>query len=255
MFSSGEHNMLRNSILRMAMLSVLCAAPCQAAQQELVWSQSDGLRREIYHSTCKDGTWEDPVKITDDDANNLHPAFVITPDSRRWIFWSAVNADGISISYAVGKDGKWSEPVKMEMEDLSSAIAPSALADKKGAVWLVWAGNDGEGQDEIYWSRYEGTAWQKPKMINAANQVPDIKPEIALNKQGQIEVRWQGFRDGNYKKLLSAYTAGTWSPEQEVKEEENKVDEVKPVLPEFLPEGSQYVLLNVPTAGGEAQAK
>jgi hypothetical protein len=245
--------LVKNTLLRLVVLSALWAAPCQAGQQELVWSQSDGLRHEIYHSSSQDGVWAAPEKLTNDNANKLHPAFAIAPDSSRWIFWSAVNPDSISISYIVGQDGKWSEPVKLEMQDLSSAIAPSVMIDKTGVVWLVWAGNNG-GQDEIYWTRYAHSVWQKPQLINKANQVPDIRPEMGQNAQGKIEVRWEGFRDGHYVPLLSTYTEGSWSLEEEFVQEEEE-QEVKPILPEFVPKDSQYVLLDMPAVGKEANAK
>lgn len=240
----------KNATLRTGLLAVLlAAAPCWAAEQEIVWSQTDGLRQEIYHSATAAGEWEQPEKLTDNNANNLHPAFVIAPDSNRWIFWSAVRPDGISIQYLVGKDGDWSEPMTMEMEGLSSAIAPSVLLDQQGTIWMVWAGNDGSSQDEIYWSRHKGSTWQKPQMLNAANQVPDIRPTISRNENGQLEVRWQGFRDGKYKDLVSVWDGTAWSAEQEFKKEEEPEKEV-PVLPEFVPQGSQYVLLDAP-AGRE----
>jgi hypothetical protein len=220
------------------------AAPCWGAEQEIVWSQSDGLRYEIYHSATTEGTWEQPEKLTDNNANNRHPAFAIAPDGTRWIFWSAIRPDGISIQYLVGNGGEWSEPISLDMEDLRSSIAPSVLIDKKGVVWMVWAGNNGTNQDEIYWNRYTGSGWQKPQMINTANQVPDIRPEIRYNKQGQLEVQWQGFREGKYRDLVSVWTGTAWSPEQEF-EKEKKDKEEAPVLPDFVPQGSQYVLLDV----------
>jgi hypothetical protein len=235
--------LLKKIALSMLLLSGLLAAPrdnadAAAVQKELIWSQSDGLRYEIYASSLKSGAWTNPVKVTDDNANNLHPALAVAPDGTGWAFWSAVNPDGISIKYAVAKDGKWSDPAAVEMEDLSSAITPSALVDKSGVVWLVWAGNDG-GQDEIYCSRYVSSAWQKPERVNTANEVPDIKPAIALNTAGQIEVKWEGVRNGKYVPLLSTYAEGHWSSEQQV---EKQQEEVRPELPEFVPADSKYSL-------------
>lgn len=233
----------KRAVLGMLTLSALLTAPCQGAentvQKDIIWSQSDGLRQEIYSSSYQAGAWTEPVKITEDNANNLHPTLAVAPDGSRWAFWSAVNPDGISIEYAIGKNGKWSEPIKLELENLNSAITPSVLIDKSGIVWLVWAGNDG-GQDEIYCRRYTESAWQKPELVNKANTVPDIKPKIVLNEQGVIEVRWEGVRNGKYVPLLSSYTGGHWSPEQQV--EQKQAEETKPELPAFIPKDSQYSL-------------
>lgn len=230
------------------------ALPCQgkeekaaAVQQDLVWSQSDGLRHEIFFSNQrqKNGEWTPPVKITDNNANNLHPVLEIGTDGRKWLFWSAVRPDGISVQYAVMQNNVWSEPQTLPLEQ-HSAITPSALADKDGGIWLVWAGNDG-GNDDIYFSRFQGEKWTAPQIVHAPNEVPDIKPELSCNDEGKIEVDWIGFRNNAYKKIASVYTDNTgWSAEQEKleTEEEDVRNEEDPQteLPSFLPGDSQFFL-------------
>jgi hypothetical protein len=226
--------------------------PCQgkarkvvAVQQDLVWSQSDGLRHEIFSSTQKNGKWTTPVKVTDNNANNLHPVLETGTDGTKWLFWSAVRPNGISVQYAVFQNNAWSEPQTLPIEQHSS-ITPAALADTNGGVWLVWAGNDG-GNDDIYFSRFQKKTWTEPKIVHASNEVPDIKPEIAYNEEGKIEVDWIGFRSNTYKKLASVYTDNTgWSAEQEKLESEEEdvqnEEEQETELPSFLPSDSQFFL-------------
>lgn len=214
-------------------------------QQDLVWSQSDGLRHEIFSSTKKDGEWTTPVKVTDNNANNLHPVLEIGSNGTKWLFWSAVRPNGISVQYAIFKNNEWSEPQTLPIEQ-HSAITPSALADKDGGVWLVWAGNDG-GNDDIYFSRFQKKTWTDPKIVHTSNEVPDIKPEISYNEEGKIEVSWIGFRSKAYKKLASVYTDNIgWSAEQEKLETEEEdvqnEEEQKIELPSFLPSDSQFFL-------------
>ncbi|MCI5224577.1 MAG: hypothetical protein D3924_18405 [Candidatus Electrothrix sp. AR4] len=232
---------------------IFYAFPCRGegektagTRQELVCSQSDGLRHEIYSSSWHDDMWIPPVKITENNADNLHPVMDIGPDGTKWLFWSAVRPDGISVEYAFFQENAWSEPQKLPMEQ-HSAITPSVLIEADGTVWLVWAGNDG-GNDDIYYTRYQAFSWRVPKVLHAANKVPDIKPEIAYNKKGEIEVSWLGFRDRAYKQLVTVYTdSAGWSTEQEKveTEEENnqrKKDLDRVELPSFLTGSSQCFL-------------
>jgi hypothetical protein len=246
----------RHTVQLFVFFTFFLALPCQgkaektaATQQDLAWSQSDGLRHEIFSSTQKDGEWTTPVKVTDNNANNLHPVLEIGADGTKWLFWSAVRPNGISVQYAVMQNNEWSEPQTLPIEQHSS-ITPAALADTNGGVWLVWAGNDG-GNDDIYFSRFQKEKWTDPKIVHASNEVPDIKPEIAYNEEGKIEVSWIGFRSKAYKKLASVYTDNTgWSAEQEkVKTEEEAEkeavqaeEEQETELPSFLPSDSQFFL-------------
>ncbi|MCW5214672.1 hypothetical protein VU13_05145 [Desulfobulbus sp. US5] len=156
----------RHAIQLFVFFVFILALPCQgktekaaAVQQDVVWSQSDGLRYEIFTSTQKDGEWTTPVKITDNNANNLHPVLEIGSDGIKWLFWSAVRPSGISVQYAMMQNNGWSEPQTLPIEQ-HSAITPAALADTKGRVWLVWAGNDG-GNDDIYFSHYQEKALER----------------------------------------------------------------------------------------------
>ena len=215
------------------------------AEQDIVWSQSDGLRHEVFTSSYKEGTWTSPVKITDNNANNLHPILEKGSNGVKWLFWSAVRPNGISIEYAMLENNEWSGPIKLPMEQ-NSSITPSILADTQGPIWLVWAGNNG-GNDDIYVSRYQKEKWSKPQVLHAPNEVPDITPEIAYNKEGKIEVSWIGFRGNSYTKLASVYTENTgWSAEQEKLENEEEdaqeTEEQDVELPSFLPSNSQFFL-------------
>ncbi|XOF32570.1 MAG: TolB family protein [Candidatus Electrothrix sp. YB6] len=231
------------------LVGMLVSLPCQGEENkinraELVWSQWDGLRHEIYTSSLQNGEWTVCIKLTDNNANNLHPVLDTGPDGTKWAFWTVVRPDGISVEYAYCKDDEWSEPQKLPIEQ-NSAITPSVLIDPAGRVWLVWAGNEG-GNDDIYYTRYQGTSWKKPKVLHTANEVPDIQPDIAYNDERKIEVSWLGFRDGVYKKLAAVYTEGSkgWSPEQEKAESENEdsTENDELLLPSCMPADSQYFL-------------
>ncbi len=237
--------------LTVFLLFIVLAQSCNGADLtvstgELVWAQSDGLRHEIYACSFTDGSWNDPVKITDNNADNLHPVVDIATDGTKWLFWSAVRPDGISIEYAVTSDGVWSEPIKIEMEQ-ATAITPSILLEKKNRLWLVWAGNDG-GNDEIYASRFINEQWSVPEVVNSVNEVPDVKPTIGYNDRGEIEVRWTGFRSSSsngssYVHLFSTYSTDGWAAEQQVEDEEQVAAEEPEVqLPSFVESDSQYFL-------------
>jgi hypothetical protein len=241
----------KRSFQLMVVLFLCTAGPVQASagrSKDLVWSQSDGLRHEIYYSSLAQGqeTWEAPQKLTDNNANNLHPVLDRAPDGSRWVFWSAIRPDGISLEYTVGKEGAWANPMKMPL-DHDSAISPSVRVDPQGRVWLVWAGNDG-GQDEIYFSRWQEGVWEEAQILNSPNEVPDIKPELTWDAQGRPTVTWYGFREEGYTLLRSTYVDGVWSPEQELLLEEEAQDaeeilwEHQMELPSFVAPESQYLL-------------
>lgn len=196
----------------------LCAAENNSAhnvQADVVWASSDGLREELYFATQREGKWSEPVKITDDNADNLHPCLDRGSDGKNWLVWTAIEQGGYEVRYAVEADGKWSDPQTLPT-GLPSNIAPTVIVDVSDIPWVVWSGNNGITNDEIYYTRYIDGKWQKPQLVNVVNDVPDVLPVISVNQKGKYLVNWDGYRDGMYRKLQAVWNGNGWGPEKRV---------------------------------------
>ncbi len=184
---------------------------------EAVWSQPDSLgHAAIYYAGRKhDAPWSEPVRITSDQFDNMHPVIADGPDGRKWVVWSAVNQPDFFIHYSISTNGVWSAPRAIP-SDLSSNTAPFVAVDKANVVWVVWSGNDGVSNDEIYFSRFRAGKWDHPVRLNPQNNVPDILPQIAIATGKSPVVTWLGFRNGEYHRLQSSWQGGAWSEPVEI---------------------------------------
>ncbi len=184
---------------------------------EVVWSQTDALgHAAIYYADRKQGApWSEPVKITNDQFDNMHPVIADGPDGRKWVVWSAVNQPDFFIHYSILVDGVWSAPRNIP-SGLSSNTAPFVAVDDSNVVWVVWSGNDGVSNDEIYFSRFRAGKWDAPVRLNPKNEVPDILPQITVIKGKPPVVTWLGFRNGEYHRLQSSYRGASWNKPVEI---------------------------------------
>lgn len=196
----------------------------KAQRVDLVWAASDGLRHELYNATRLGGKWSEPQKITNDNADNLHPCLDTGSDGKKWLVWTAIEQGGYEIRYAVEVGEKWSDPQTLP-SGLSSNIAPTVIVDDADVPWIVWSGNDGISNDEIYYTRFIDGKWQKPNLVNKTNDIPDILPVIAITDQGKPQVTWDGYREDNYTKLRAIWTGKGWGPEEVVDTETVKTTE------------------------------
>jgi len=212
---------------------------------ELVWSESDGLRHEIYASSYLSGRWSEPRQITDDNADNLHPAVDIDADGRKWVVWTAIDETGYEIKYTIFEHGEWMEPTVLP-SSLRSNIKPSVALDAKNIPWVVWSGNDGDN-DDIYFSRFINGKWEKERRVHEGNKVPDILPVVNLNTDGKLTIVWEGYRNGAYHKLQSSWNGKYWNTpieltgENELSEQSEKNEASLP-LPEYVNDQRQVFL-------------
>jgi hypothetical protein len=196
-------------------------------QGDIVWSQADGSRNQIYFTTflSKKNAWSTPVKVTDDEYRNGYPTIDAGADGSKLLAWVAGSGSNYTIHYSVATEGTWSKSAVIP-SSLKVNLAPSVMIDTSGQKWVVWSGNDG-GQDEIYYSRSTGSSWTAPALVNTPNEVPDVLPEISLNRNNIPQVIWTGHRNGAYVKLLSTWNGTSWSPETEVEDSSQAAETAK----------------------------
>jgi hypothetical protein len=180
---------------------------------DIVWSEQDVTGQQIYFSTFENSksAWSEPVRISNDGYHNGLPVIDEDQRGRRLVVWTAGSGDDYQLRFSVNSGKSWSEPESMPLQ-MKVNLAPSVAMDTAGVPWLVWSANNG-GQDEIYYARYTKKEWSVPKLVNEANEVPDIMPDLTLGDDGVMTVTWQGFRNGAYVQLQSSWDGSAWTPE------------------------------------------
>lgn len=207
-----------------------------AARIEIAWTESDGLRHEIFSSSYISGSWEEPVMITDDNADNLHPSIDIDANGIKWAVWTAIENSTFEIRYSTFTDGEWLEPKKIPTE-LESNIKPSIIIGENNIPWVVWAGNNGD-LDDIYFSRYSNGEWSESVRVHEINDVPDILPFLDTDETGNPVVTWDTYRGDGYLKVKSSWSDDQWSPPVVLTDEEKNQESLF-TLPEFVHDSRQ----------------
>ena len=181
--------------------------------KDMVWSASDGMRREIFFSSRQNGVWTQPVQITDDHADNISPSIDTTPDGTKYIVWTALDESGQHVRYATSSGSGWSDP--KTVPGLPSASTGAFVTmDKNGMVWIVFTGND-DGDDDIYFTRLIEKKWTTISLVHADNDVPDINPFLDVTGDKTLRVYWESYGDGGkYIRRQAAWTGKGWIEEQ-----------------------------------------
>lgn len=105
--------------------------------------------------------------------------------------------------------GGWKEPVTVSPPGPGSQMALTTAFLGDGSWLLAWAAFDGE-DDEVLWSRFDGSHATTPERLGVDNAVPDITPRLWATEAGVLAA-WSRY-DGNDYRLHSARFAGlAWS--------------------------------------------
>ena len=219
------------------------AADLSAEEMEIVWTESDGLRHEVFTSTYRTGAWQEPVQLTNDNANNLHPSIDAGSDGSKWAVWTAIDDGQFEIRYAVFENDEWSD-VKTLPCGLAVNIKPSVIVDADNVPWVVWSANNND-DDDIYYTRFIDGEWTEEKRIHEDNSVPDVLPFIDVDDDGRVVATWERFVDGSYVEVQSVWDDGEWGEVSVIAEqegEEETADEQQVTVPDFITDTSQVFL-------------
>lgn len=174
-----------------------------------VWAERNENQHAILLSRSVDGTWEEPEKISDNDAINVVPAVTKMDGKSLLVVWSAFKNGQAQLLFKFQEDGGWSEEI-VYYTGLSSNTAPSVAVDGDGKAWLVWAGFNGLN-DEIYYSTWDGSGFDTPTAITS-NGVPDILPVLGFDAStGSPWIQWRQFTPTGYVDYQSHWEEGEWS--------------------------------------------
>jgi hypothetical protein len=207
----------------------------------LAWTSATQQTSDIYLSHWLGSHWSDPQALPKAPALEAdEPALAVEPDGALWLAW--VGFDGVDDEIFVTRwDGRaWSPAWQVSADDDENALydrQPRLAAGPDGALWLVWTGHQDGVDDEIYYSRWNGTNWTPEAVLSADDKALDVWPTLTLDARGDPWVAWKAqVDDGSGSRLrilVSHWDAerAAWTPEEVVSSPlVEDVDETLPAL-------------------------
>lgn len=173
-----------------------------------VEDREDGERMVLVKGT-QDGVEALPAPKVAPGSILFQPTMMVGAEGLEGVIWiEGEDRQSGRVQAARWTGGGWSQPVTVSKRRDGTQIALQAVRLEDGSYLAAWSGYDGE-DDEIFWSRFNGSAWTVPATLSA-NAVPDITPTLRAMPGGGALVVWSAY-DGNDYRIYSAVLAdGRW---------------------------------------------
>ena len=151
---------------------------------------------QVFARKFSNGTWAEPIAITEPGGDLWRPAIAIDGNNRPWVFWSANKSTSGTANYDVYARSV-SGPTIQITTDAGSDVDAAAITDSSGKVWVAWQGWH-NGRASIYSATQSGDTFSKPAAVSSGHQGNDWNPAIAADKNGHVSIAWDSYRNGNY---------------------------------------------------------
>lgn len=192
--------------------SARCLAAGPGGRLHAVWFDDRDGSYEIYtkHSTDCGTNWEADARLTDNAADQYHPAVAVADSVVHVVWWDERNGLNSEIYYkrSIDNGATWGEDTRLT-DDSAKSHYPS-IAAAHDTVHVVWW-DERTGWD-IYYKRSTdaGTTWSADVPLTATPGL-SMWPSVAV-ADGSVHVVWFDDRDGNQEIYYKRSTDGgaTW---------------------------------------------
>jgi hypothetical protein len=178
----------------------------------IIWSDYLLSHFDLYYSRKaeSDGTWADPVFVTNTEPSSLHPRMTADGDGDLHVVWQE-NTDPNEIMYISGTVGidhtTWSDSITVSEKIAITATSPHIAVGEDRIAHVVF-GVDVPGQQnvqDVYHASFPignaddiSPALIPGSRVEISQQLPNYaSPSIALDESGDLHVVWNGRKDGD----------------------------------------------------------
>jgi len=145
--------------------------------------------------------WTEPLNISNTGDDSRTPAMAVDGSGVVHVVWE----EGDRIYHSYGSGQNWSPPSRV-----ATGERPAIAIDGQNRPHVVFANEIG-GNFEIYYVRWEGSAWSLPRNVSSTSGVSS-NPDIAIADDGTIHVVWADNTPGYSVIYHAKSTNGTlWS--------------------------------------------
>lgn len=156
---------------------------------EMVWVQENRGNYDLAYAYHDGQQWKGNLMLTTDNIVNFVPAIARNNNGETWLVWSSDTSQEYLLYYAVIAGNEIKIGPQQIVTSLKSNATPALIIDNQGTPWIAWSGNNG-GDDEIYFSHFNGNGWAEEKRLHEDNTFPDIFPELSINDAAEVQVSW-----------------------------------------------------------------
>jgi hypothetical protein len=211
-----------------------------------VWAEPVAVRTTVLHYARKiKGHWADPVQLSVKKGLHVTPVIAEDPKENIWIIWVEQTADENILRYAVIARDSTRKTGRVRSPGKEQSYAPTILIDSSGVPLIAWSGVTGRLAD-IYVSKWNGTGWDTPVMVNQQNDTPDITPVLGMQNSGNLWVTWFGFSDNHrYVRYSAQFRDGKWQVNEKTarSEDADTFFEQRMDIEKELPEQARYRIM------------
>lgn len=181
-----------------------------------VWLNRYGSNWNIDAASLESGgSWQEPLAIETPAHIGFHPDVAIDPHGDAVAVWRDGETETVDAAVRPS-GGEWQAPVEVSAPGENEK--PVVAVDGAGRAIVAWEREeDGESVIQAAVGSLADSVWDAPTVLSPSGQ-DSANPQVAIDAEGQAQVVWQSYLDGDYAIEAAAGLTGrdSWRAPVEV---------------------------------------
>lgn len=240
--------------LRFVLVLYTCLSWCSVSANGALtaWIERDNKEFSIKIAAFHDHEWRQlQTPIISGESAITTPVVILDSNRRLVAFWAEQSKTGVHLKTMRSKDQfdlalqsipEWGA-VSLIPSSNQYNVAPSAVLDREGKIWLFWS-SGGISPSDVFYKVYHQDSWGKTKRVHDKNNVPDNSALANLTESGNVAVTWQSF-DQELLAMMPMRREFSEDMASIADVEINRIEKGSYKNPIFIPQG-QRVVVHVP---------
>ena len=168
----------------------------------VVWQRCIGVNYDIFYKTSTDHglSWSNATQLTTDPSTDMAASVTHTWNGTLWVVWSSHRTGTYDLYYKTSPDNglNWTDPTPLVPSNKYD-IMPSVMQGPDGAIWVVWAHQQGPQYDLYYTTSPDyGLSWTPETKIPLDDSGDDSSPSVIGTNDRKVCIVWESVRTDNY---------------------------------------------------------
>ncbi|HVP58620.1 MAG TPA: FlgD immunoglobulin-like domain containing protein [bacterium] len=187
----------------------------------LVWSDVEGGKYVIYYKSYDGNAWSQTTKLSGGGMSAETPVVAIDKGGKVHVVWREYQFGDWALYYRCFDGTTWSTAEAITPSGAYPRF-PSITADGGDSLEVVWQDARIPTNSEIYYRRYNGTAWEPEERLTNSAGLSEY-PSVTADSVGKIHVFWDDNRGGAAAIYHKVNDGTGWSADEVIATDANNL--------------------------------
>ncbi|UCE74019.1 MAG: hypothetical protein JSV56_13525, partial [Methanomassiliicoccales archaeon] len=182
----------------------------------VVWHGDDDGDFDIYYRYFNGTSWEpEQIISTDISMEDQARPNIAIDNGNIHVVWGDFGDGDWDVYYRHFNGTSWEPELEISTDIGTENQSQPTVAAENGEVHVVW-GDEGDGDEDIYYRYFNGTAWQSELEISSdTGSEAQHLPSIAVEND-EVHIVWMDYGNSNWDAYYRHYNGSEWQPEQKI---------------------------------------